>query len=98
MQHFGRVVLGERCPCSRHVCQIGAYALTSGCACAGLCCTVFVPETKRVDLDEAALHSKSMFGHFLDRCGVHQVNSDHQLELECTLKLRLHVHALSQAC
>ena len=41
--------------------------------CAGLCCTVFVPETKRIDLDEAALHSKSMFGHFLDRCGVHQV-------------------------
>ncbi len=42
-------------------------------SCAGLCCTVFVPETKRIDLDEAALHSKSMFGHFMDRCGIHQV-------------------------
>jgi len=42
----------------------------------GMCCTIFVPETKRIDLDEAALHSKSIFGHFMDRCGVHQVTKD----------------------
>ena len=41
---------------------------------AGMCCTIFVPETKRVHLDEAALHSKSIFGHLLDRCGIHQVS------------------------
>ena len=57
---------------------IGKYwaCMLAHCVCyarAGLCCTVFVPETKRIDLDEAALHSKSMFGHFMDRCGIHQV-------------------------
>lgn len=36
---------------------------------AGLLCTVFVPETKRIDLDEAALHSESHFGTFMRSIG-----------------------------
>ena len=36
---------------------------------AGLLCTVFVPETKRIDLDEAALHSESHFGKFMRSIG-----------------------------
>lgn len=54
--------------------------------CAGLCCTVFVPETKRVDLDEAALHSKSLFGHFLDRWhspGQRQLSATSAIQFSC---------------
>ncbi|KAK9846381.1 hypothetical protein WJX81_002681 [Elliptochloris bilobata] len=40
----------------------------------GLLCTVFVPETKRIDLDDAALHSTSHFGKFLKSRGIEQVN------------------------
>lgn len=40
---------------------------------AGLCCTIFVPETKGMHLEDAALHSKSHFGQMLSSCGIEQV-------------------------
>ncbi|EIE20161.1 MFS general substrate transporter [Coccomyxa subellipsoidea C-169] len=40
----------------------------------GLCCTIFVPETKGMHLEDAALHSKSHFGQMLSSCGIEQVN------------------------
>lgn len=45
--------------------------------CPGLCCTIFVPETKRMHLDDAALHSISHFGMFLTYCKVNQVCLNH---------------------
>lgn len=40
---------------------------------AGLCCTIFVPETKGMHLEDAALYSKSHFGMALAGCGIEQV-------------------------
>ncbi|CAL8470991.1 g10533 [Coccomyxa elongata] len=40
----------------------------------GLCFTIFVPETKGMHLEDAALYSKSHFGMMLSRCGIEQEN------------------------
>ncbi|CAL8470992.1 g10534 [Coccomyxa elongata] len=40
----------------------------------GLCCTIFVPETKKMHLEDAALYSESHFQKMLKTCGVQQVN------------------------
>ncbi|KAK9901321.1 hypothetical protein WJX75_006338 [Coccomyxa subellipsoidea] len=40
----------------------------------GLCCTIFVPETKGMHLEDAALYSKSHFSGMLSSCGIEQVN------------------------
>ncbi|EIE21338.1 hypothetical protein COCSUDRAFT_56561 [Coccomyxa subellipsoidea C-169] len=47
------------------------HGISAAC---GLCCTIFVPETKGMHLEDAALHSKSHFSQMLSSCGIEQVN------------------------
>jgi MFS family permease len=40
----------------------------------GMLCTVFVPETKQMDLEDAAMYSTSMFGKWMKAAGMEQIN------------------------
>lgn len=46
----------------------------------GFCCTIFVPETKQMTLEDASSISESIFGKFLRKRGIVQVGAEKSLK------------------
>jgi hypothetical protein len=50
-----------------------ALWILAGTNALGMCCTIFVPETARLPLEEASTVTESLFGKMLRKRGIEQV-------------------------